>query len=453
MIAAKEASASLQQFLSSVVGRLRKDSLFRNSIFMMATSVLSAGAGYIFWVVAARTFSPHDVGQASALIQIMLLASMISNPGIHSTLVQVLPHRAPGHAWSLTINAGMVTGVVTGLFAGSVLALVLPLMSHQFAIVGQAPYALALIVGVPLWTVSLLLDQTFVAERLSGYMFVRQAMFSALRILLLVALLLLIRTSAISIVSSWVLAAVVSALWGALLFIPRLSRAYRPAFRGIGAQVRSLLSSFTGHHLINLGGSLRVYLLPALVAARISATDYAYFYTAWMLGTVFSLISPAVAITLFAEGAHTGADIGRKARSAALLTGMFLAPAMLATLIGGRFVLSSFGPNYAERGIVLVVFLVASAVPDALTNLYVSVLRVRRRLIHAAALNLGMAAVTLTLAWFLLPTLGIAGAGVAWFVGQVSGTVAVGVYMLVGALKTRDAPGTREEARTVRGQA
>lgn len=445
MIAAKEASASLQQFLSSVAGRVRKDSLFRNSIFMMATSVLSAGAGYVFWVVAARTFSPHDVGQASALIQVMLLASMISNPGIHSTLVQVLPHRAPGHAWSLTVNAGMVTGIGTGLLAGAGLALVLPLVSHQFAIASQAPYALALIIGVPLWTVSLLLDQTFVAERLAGYMLVRQAMFSVLRILLLVGLLLLIGTGAMSIFSSWVLAVIVSVLWGALLFIPRLRRAYHLAFRGIGEQVRSLLSSFTGHHLINLGGFLRVYLLPALVAARISATDYAYFYAAWMLGTVFSLVSPAVAITLFAEGAHAAGDIGRRARSAALLTGIFLAPAMLATLIGGRFVLASFGPNYAERGIVLVLFLVASAVPDALTNLYVSVLRVRRRLVHAAALNLGMATITLTLAWFLLPTLGIAGAGIAWFVGQAIGTVAVGVYMLAGASKTR------EEARIVRG--
>src|SRR5262249_400103 len=154
------------------------------------------------------------------------------------------------------------------------------------------------------------------------------------------------------------LASACSVLWGALIFIPRLRRAYCFAIRGLARQVQSVLKSFTGHHLINLGGALRVYLLPALVATRISATEYAYFYTAWMLGPTFSLVSPAVATTLFAEGAHAAADIGRKARSAALLTGMLLIPALLITLVGSRYILLSFGPSYAQHGVGLLLLLI-----------------------------------------------------------------------------------------------
>lgn len=425
-------------FKRSLLNSVRADSLLRNSIYMMMTAIMSGAVGYVFWVVAARMYSVRDVGLASALIQTMLLASMLSNLGVHSTLVQVLPRRAAGYAWSVTVNAGLAMGTLTGLLAGGIAVLVLPLSSPQFAILGQqASYRAALIIGVPLWTVSLVLDQTFVAERVSGYMLARQALFAVLRVPILVLPALLMHAGAFPIFVSWILAAGASVAWGVLLIIPRLRSAYCLALRGLAPEARSLASSFARNHLINLGGALRVYLLPAFVATQIPAREYAYFFTAWMLANIFSLVSPAVATSLFAEGSHAVNDVVRQARSAALLTGMLLGPAMLATVLGGRTILSSFGPSYAQHGVVLLLILVASAVPDALTNLYVSVLRVQGHLGYAALLNLGMAAVTLALAWALLPVLGITGAGLAWLIGQIAGSAAVGIHILASGRRLR----------------
>src|SRR2546423_6237410 len=75
--------------------------------------------------------------------------------------------------------------------------------------------------------------------------------------------------------------------------------------------------------------------------------------------------------------------------------------------------------------------LMVSAVPDAITNIYVSLLRVQERLCLAALLNLCMAAFTLVLAWILLPMLGIAGAGWAWLIAQSVGSLIVGVVILI----------------------
>jgi len=69
-------------------------------------------------------------------------------------------------------------------------------------------------------------------------------------------------------------------------------------------------------------------------------------------------------------------------------------------------------------------------VPDAITNIYVSVLRVQRRLRFAALLQLSMAALTWVLAWIWLPVLGIAGVGWAWLIAQVAGSLVAGVDVI-----------------------
>ena len=412
-------------------------SLLRNSIYIMATGVATSAFGYIYWIVAAHIYSAYDVGLASALISVMTLTSALSNLGIGSALVQMLPRQQTGYAWSLTLNAGLVTGTLAGLLAGAIVVVALPLLSSQFAIVGHhAGYILALVAGVPLITLSVLLDQAFVAERTAHYMLLRNTAFAVLKIPLMVFPVLLVilersegSADALGIFSSWVLAGAVT-LIGGLLLVSRLGRAYCLALRGMVGQVRSMLSSLAGHHFINLGGMVPMFLLPVFVTMRLSATDNAYFYTAMRLGDFFFMASSAVAVSLFAEGSHVANDLQRKVRSSAVIIGILLCPAMLICFLGGRYILLLFGPDYAQHGLALLIILTIAAVPDAVTNVYVSVLRVHGRLRHAALLNLGMALLTLALAWMLLPTLGIVGAGWALLIAQSAGSLVAGVDVI-----------------------
>lgn len=437
MIFDKQAMPNPGLLARSLVRRLRSDSLLRNSIYIMATGVATSAFGYIYWIVAAHIYSAYDVGLASALISVMTLTSALSNLGIGSALVQMLPRRETGYAWSLTLNAGLVTGTLAGLLAGAIVVVALPLLSSQFAIVGHhAGYILALVAGVPLITLSVLLDQAFVAERTAHYMLLRNTAFAVLKIPLMVFPVLLVilersegSADALGIFSSWVLAGAVT-LIGGLLLVSRLGRAYCLALRGMVGQVRSMLSSLAGHHFINLGGMVPMFLLPVFVTMRLSATDNAYFYTAMRLGDFFFMASSAVAVSLFAEGSHVANDLQRKVRSSAVIIGILLCPAMLICFLGGRYIMLLFGPDYAQHGLPLLIILTIAAVPDAVTNVYVSVLRVHGRLRHAALLNLGMALLTLALAWMLLPTLGIVGAGWALLIAQSAGSLVAGVDVI-----------------------
>lgn len=422
----------------ALIRRVRYDSLLRNSVYIMATTVVTSLLGYLYWIVAARTYSAHDVGLAAALLSAMTLAALLADMGIGATLMQMLPSRESGSAWSVTFTAGLTAGALTGVLAGMIVVIALPLFSHQFASArGNVGYAVALVCGVAVWALAMLLDDTFVAERAAGYMMVRNVTFALLKVVLLLApLLLLGHAGALAIVGSWVLATALTALGAGLLLIPRLRRGAGLAFGGIRMQARAMLASLIGHHIINLGAIAPVYLLPLFVTARLSATQNAYFYTTWMLGSIFFMVSPAVAESLFVEGSHTASNLPHTVRRAALMIGVLLAPLMLLFFLAGHAVLSLFGPAYAAHGLVLLLVLTLSAAPDAVTNLYVSVLRVQRRLRAAALLNVGMGVLTLALAWLLLPALGIAGTGGAWLIAQAAGSALVGVDVLMARRRT-----------------
>jgi O-antigen/teichoic acid export membrane protein len=432
MIFDKGRSLSPGQIAYNLVRWLHNDSLLRNSIYIMSTMVITSVFGYLYWIVATHFYSAHDVGLASAVLNVMALASIFADMGISTTLVQMLPSCKAGSAWSLTLNAGLAAGTLFGLFAGIVAVVILPLLSPKFALIGHnAAYILIFIVGVPLWIVATLLDQTFVAERATVNMLIRNTAFAVLKLILmalpiLLALLGIPRMGPLGILASYILALMITLIGASTLLVPRLNRAYCLAMRGMIGRIRTMLSSFVGHHSINIGAIVPAYLLTMFVTIRLSAVDNAYFSIASMVSACFFMISPAVATSLFAEGSHTAKDMMHKARFCAVIISLLLGPAMLAMFLGGRYVLLLFGPNYAQHGLPLLMVLIITAVPDAITNIYVSILRVQRRLRCAALINLGNASLTLALAWILLPMLGIVGAGWALLISDTAWSLIIG---------------------------
>lgn len=422
---------SLRQFTptsraeaAELIQRLWRNSLLRNSVLTMSTTVVLALLGYVFWIVAAKSYTTHDMGLASAAISIMTLTSSLCGVGLVSTMVQDLPQRSNGLQWSRTLNAAILVGCLSSIAAGAVTMFILPQLSPELAVLGSdAWFTTTFIAGVLLLTLTMLLDGVFTAERISQYGLVRNFVFALLKIVFLFPFVFMYNGTT-SIVASSVLASAASMVVG-MYFVLRLNHGYQLAYRGLLAEMRSMTSSFVGHHLISIGGRMPMYILPVLVAMRLSPVDNAYFYATWMLGGIFFMIAPSIAIALFAEGSHNANAIQRNFRAAVKIIGAMLSPIILIFLFGGHLILGLFGHDYVEHGTTLLLILTISSIPDAITVLYISVMRVRKQLNTAAALNLSMAAGTLALAWFLMPSFGITGAGLGWLIAKVVGTVFV----------------------------
>jgi O-antigen/teichoic acid export membrane protein len=275
-------------------------------------------------------------------------------------------------------------------------------------------------------------------------MFVRSLVFGIVKIPALPIAAAALGSRAMSLLAGWAVSAVVSLALGVTVLIARLPRRYRRSVMGSRSTARSLSQRLAGQHLTSVGGQLPVFLLPALVAARLGVAENAYFYIGWAAAGVFFLVSPAVAASLYTEATHDPAHLRRIVWRSAWTIVAVLGPAMVGLVVFGRAILSLFGPSYPGHAFPLLLPLAASAVPDAVTNIYISVLRVRQRLRLAAAINVGIAAMTLALAWWLLPPLGIVGAGWAWFIAQAAGTAVVAFDLYrnrrhVGAVELREA--------------
>jgi acetyltransferase-like isoleucine patch superfamily enzyme len=206
--------------------------------------------------------------------------------------------------------------------------------------------------------------------------------------------------------------------------------------RGIIAELRSL-GGLAHHHIAAIAGQLPALALPLLIAVRLGPEQASYFNVAWMVGGVCFMVSPAVAAALLAGGASDPDKVIERTKVAAIITAAILIGPVGVFLFAGREVLSVFGPAYGTAGAGLLFALTVSAAPDGVTNLAVSVLRVKGRLRSVSALNSSMAAIAIVFTWVAAPSLGIASAGWGWVLAQSLGAVVIGAAAFRGR-RTRE---------------
>jgi O-antigen/teichoic acid export membrane protein len=407
-----------------VASMLRADSLIRNSVYIMAVTIITSGLGFIFWLVAARRFDAAQVGLAAALVSAMTLVSLLSNLGINTALVQMLPRRSAGREWSATLNAGILLGVLSSGLFGLLTALLLPLLSSRFRVLDSSlGYLLMFVAAVALTTATNLLDYACIAERKAEKTLIRNTVFSVVKIPVLL-LPFVVAMGTFGIFFSWAAATAVTVLVGAAM-IPGLGRGYRMAAEGVRSELVRLRSYIAGHHSINIGNFGPWWLMPVFVTVQVSATATAYFYATWRICGLLYMISPSVASSLAAEGAHSPAELWRIAGRSQRTIMVVLIPACILFAAAGHWILLAFGHAYATQGFVLLLMFTVGSLPDSILDVWVGVLRVEGRLRFGAWLQLGTAAVALAIAWFLLPPMGIAGAGVGWLISRALGVLLV----------------------------
>ncbi len=392
----------------------------------MLSVVIASGLGYVYWVAVARLFPSAQVGLGTGLVSLMTLTAVVANLGVTTALVQRLPVRDNIRDWSTTLSGSVIGGAVLGMSSGVLVLALVPVFSHRLGVVQRDPVlALLFVAGTACCIVSIVLDFAFIAERSSRSTAIRGGIFGLIKLPLVIvpALALSDGRSATVIFASWVLGYAASCLVALAVMLPKLRPGFKIRLTGAITELRSTVRLLAGNYLTTLGNTLALYVLPIIVVTRLSATAGAYFYITWMVGGAFFMISSAIGSSLFAEGSNDPARIVTAARSSARFTALLLTPAMLFVLATGQWILDIFGRAYSQNGTHLLWVLTLASIPDAITNLYVPVLRVRDRLRAASSLTMGMAVFSIAGAWIVAPSLKLVGIGVIWLLGQTLGSV------------------------------
>lgn len=356
-----------------------------NASSLIATTGVTAGLGFVYWLVAARGFSPGAVGLASASIAAMTLLAYAGMLGLGTMLMGELP-RQRGRESSLITSAVLLSGLAGGVL-GLLFAVLAAIVSTDFRPLQASPGTIAVFaVGVALTSASLVADQALIGLFLGGLQLSRNALFAVVKLgaLVLVSLWLQQRTG-ITIYATWVVGNLVSL--AALTALGSASGWFHLAARPHWSALRGLRRASLGHHGLNLALQLPVLGLPIVVTATLTAAFNAYFYVAWMVAFSFVWVAPnALCMVLYTVSSKTPAVLGRAIRfTLAVSMVVGLLSNLVLPLIGDP-ILHLFGGTYAVHAGPSLRILVLAVFPLIIKDHFVTLCRIDRRLATATVL-------------------------------------------------------------------
>jgi len=366
-------------------------SLYRNSYSLVMAGIVTSALGLLFWVIAARLYSPEDVGLASATISAVILLSSIAYLGLGIGLIRFIPSAGERSISlinsSLTV-AGLTSLVVSAIFIGGV----------------ERPiYAILFLVFTLVWTLSHLVDETFISKRAAHFTLIKNVISSVLKIILLLVPVFFM--GAISIFLSAAMGMMVGVLISLLFFLPLIFKRYLP----IPTLRRDLIRR----------------IIPYSLGLGAEAT--AYFYIAWAIASIVFMIPIAISFSVLAEGSYYEELLIPSIRKSLLLCTVILVPSILILCALGSKLLLLFGATYSQESLTLLIVLAFSSLPLMVNQFYITIHRVRKNIKMVAIVSGIIALLCLSLGYILMLRFGITGVGIGFLAAQI--IVAVTVFL------------------------
>ena len=309
----------------------------------LATGTLaSAVLGFVYWLVAARGFSPRAVGLAAAAISMINLLAHVGEFGLGPLLLGYLP-RFRAQAFAMLSTALVVVVVscllVAGLYLGGASA-----FDVGIAGLTDEPVTAALFVfGVVTTGLALVIDQAMVGLLRSTAQMWRNIIFAACKLALLLGLALAAGSAGAAwIFGTWILGQAISLAF----MVRRLGDENRLLHRPRIALLRPILGDVLAHHALNIALQAPALALPFVVAVVLSPETNAAFFAAWALVNVALLVPASLTTVLYTTGSGEPRLMAPRLRLSLALSGGLGLVSGFGLLLFSPFVLGLFSPAY-----------------------------------------------------------------------------------------------------------
>lgn len=374
------------------------DPLYRNTFFIIITSLSSAGFGFLFWMIAARFYPQEDVGIATALISSMGMLILLSKLGFDQSIIRFFPMRDKSRVLGTAITVTTLFGFVLGVLFIVTVDIWSPEL-HQ--IKDYAPlYIIFLIAN----SVTAFIGAAFVALRKAELYFLQSLLFGS-RLLILIPLVFL---GALGIFCSLGLSFILALIVSVFLL-------YRSGIHLSGLDREFLTDSFrysSGNYISGLLIAAPSTILPILVLNTLGAEKAAQYFIAYAIVTFLFLIPTSFTTSLFVEGSH-GEALKRNVLKS--LAGIFalLVPAIVGLFVFGEYILGLIGPDYVA-GLELVKVLAISSLFFSFSEVFIAIKKVQYGLKSLIAISAIIFILLLGSSYALMLQFGILGVGYAW---------------------------------------
>jgi O-antigen/teichoic acid export membrane protein len=341
----------------------------------MASQLLTAAVGFLFWVVAARRFDESSVGFASAAISAMSLLGAVGTIGMGTLLIREMPLN-PGREHRM-LSAALVLSGSLGAALGAIFVLLAPLLSSEFSpLIADPLIWLSMIVGTGLTAAGLNMDQALVGLLRSGLQLMRNVIAAGGRLLLVVgAVLAGWQAGNVAVLGSWTVALALSLAALALVAMRRgrLGSAWPPAWRTLDFHRTAALQ----HYLLNITTQIPGWGMPLITLTVLSAATSAHFYLAWTLVGLASFGMAALTWSLYASSSRDPSSLAINGRFTLGLSIAAAAASAIVLWILGPWILTPLGGSYAEAAAGPLAVLALTLIPVAIKSHYLVIHRVR----------------------------------------------------------------------------
>ncbi|MFR9776603.1 lipopolysaccharide biosynthesis protein [Micromonospora sp. MS34] len=394
-----------------------RDPLNGNVYALMLNTAVSSLLGIAYWALAARLYSPAELGVGAAMVSTMTFLSNLAQLNLNGALARFLP-AAAGHGSRLVGSAYVVT-CLAALALGSGFLLLAPLVSDQLDFLHRTPLlAVAFALSVAGWCVFTLQDSVLTALRGVVWVPVENTAFGIAKIALL--LLLAGVVPSLGIFISWNLAVVAALVPINMLIFRRLlprqrARRAEEALPGRGVLARFVALDYVGYLFLQAGTNA----LPLIVTARLGAEANGIFYVAWLLGGSLELVAYHFGTSLTVEAAADESRLATYARQVLRRGLLLFVPAVALLCVSAPLLLTVFGRGYASTGSDTLRLFAVAVLPKLVLTVFVAASRVQRRVGRIIAVHAATSVLVVSLALVAMPEIGVVGVGVAYLAGQV----------------------------------
>lgn len=382
--------------------KLYKTSLYKNSLFIGASRILSASIGLIFWQVATRYYDPKMVGTAIALISSLGLVVTFSRLGFDFSLIRFMPEKNKNAVFSTCLTMTACSSIIFSILYLISIGFISPSISFI------QNYAPIFIVFALFSSILLTTGNTFLSFKKGEY-YLAQNVLDALRIPALVPLSIF---GAMGIFLSSGISIFLCSLVAGFFVFSTVKLKYEFSKDFLRETTRLSTTSYISDLLLEIPS----LLLPLLILNLLGAEEVAKYYIAIAIGNIILLVPVSISLSFFVEGSH-GSNMRQEFFRALLLIYALLLPAVAFIYLFGGFALQSFGSTYTQSIDLLRVYALSSFL-IVIHLMFIPVLNVRLMVAQNIELSLLRFIALLGLSYLFIPKFGLIGVGYAWMVSH-----------------------------------
>jgi len=362
-------------------------------MYLILNSFVMALFGFVFWSLAARTFSSSEVGLATAVISAVSLVASLSLLGFN---VSILKFKEKSLNFTALVMCSIVAFILSVLF----LLFVNVFSPNLSFLSSHVLYILGFIAFCMLNVVYFLMNSMLIAEQRTRVVFVKDTLFSVVKVIMILFI-----SGVFGLLVSWYLGIALAVIISSFFIYVE-----RKLF-----DIRKVFHFSCYNYLSNILGILPNVLLPLVIIHYLGASYAAYFYVVWMIANLLFIVPTAMTQNVLSSGKEENMKKAYMFSACLLILGI-----LLVGLIG-EFLLNLFNPEYVIA-LPLLYILALSSLPYGIRRIYQTKLNLHGRVKRVILMD-AITLVVTVMGSIAFIEYGLIAVGLSWLVGNVLGLV------------------------------